>query len=183
MTSTRTTVFVIQSKLDSDTLSRIDGIIDRLCQRSGSAQEADVIVTAIRMRRRLERHLPWNIALEKAIVTPQWIFDSETHGRLLPCGEYAAIQEIRDVEHEQADKSIGSSRQTPPPGAHSLSYSAPLACCRASPLICPNQAVVAELNVIKRSRWLEGESISALSYSRAIASLKGLIHGRLPTAY
>lgn len=38
-----------------------------------------------------------------------------------------------------------------------------------SPLICPNQTLVNELSVIRRSRELEGEERSALSYSRAIA--------------
>jgi hypothetical protein len=51
----------------------------------------------------------------------------------------------------------------------SLSHTARYSCCRASPLICPNQGLVAELDVIRRSRSLEGEERSALSYQRAIA--------------
>lgn len=43
---------------------------------------------------------------------------------------------------------------------------------RASPLICPNQKLVQALDIIRRSRELEGEARSALSYMRAIAALK-----------
>lgn len=48
-------------------------------------------------------------------------------------------------------------------------YAARFACTRASPLICPNQDLVAELAVLQKSRDLEGKSINALSYERAIA--------------
>ena len=51
----------------------------------------------------------------------------------------------------------------------SLSHTSRYSCCRASPLVCPNQGLVAELDVIRRSRSLEGEERSALSYQRAIA--------------
>lgn len=40
---------------------------------------------------------------------------------------------------------------------------------RASPLICPNQVLVAELAVLQKSRELESKNINALSYERAIA--------------
>ena len=48
------------------------------------------------------------------------------------------------------------------------------ACQRASPLVCPNQALVRELDVIRRSRALEGEERSSLSYQRAASVIKGL---------
>jgi hypothetical protein len=56
------------------------------------------------------------------------ISDSETRGNLLPCWATG----------------MGPSRQTPPP-------TTPLS--RATPLVCLNQALIAEL---ERSRWLEG---------------------------
>lgn len=57
-----------------------------------------------------------------------------------------------------------------------LSWQARYSCQRASPLICSNQDLALELDVIKRSRALEGEDRSALSYSRAIAAVKGMHH-------
>ena len=54
-----------------------------------------------------------------------------------------------------------------------LTYKSRYACQRASPLVCPNQDLALELDVIRRSRALEGEQQSALSYARAISSIKG----------
>lgn len=51
----------------------------------------------------------------------------------------------------------------------SLSHTSRYACCRASPLICPNQGLIEELDIVMQSRSLEGEDRSALSYQRAIA--------------
>ena len=48
------------------------------------------------------------------------------------------------------------------------------ACRRASPLVCPNQALVEELSIIRQSRMLEGEDRSALSYARAASVVKGM---------
>lgn len=62
-----------------------------------------------------------------------------------------------------------STDSTTPPSASTLDPMSPYACQRASPLVCPNQALVDELAVIRRSRELEGEDRSALSYQRAIA--------------
>ena len=77
-----------------------------------------------------------------------------------------------EPEVAQGPSSI-ETRGTPPPSTRGLSHTAKLACCRASPLVCPNQALVEELDVIRRMRWLEGEEVNALSYSRTIAVLKG----------
>lgn len=54
-----------------------------------------------------------------------------------------------------------------------LNHASKYACQRASLLVCPNQALATELDIIKRSRALEGEERSALSYSRAISVVKG----------
>lgn len=54
-----------------------------------------------------------------------------------------------------------------------LTYTSRYACQRASPLVCPNQELALELDVIRRSRALEGEETSALSYARAISIIKG----------
>lgn len=50
-----------------------------------------------------------------------------------------------------------------------LSPSAKLACQRESPLVCPNQKLVEQIDVIKRARELDMDWRSALSYARAIA--------------
>lgn len=63
-----------------------------------------------------------------------------------------------------------------PTNTTNLDWKSRYACQRASPLVCPNQAVAVELDIIKRSRALEGEERSALSYSRAIAGIKGLFY-------
>ena len=48
-------------------------------------------------------------------------------------------------------------------------YAKLLSVYRRTPLICPNQALCEELAVIMKARFLEGETIKELSYSRAIA--------------
>ena len=59
--------------------------------------------------------------------------------------------------------------QPPPSQPVTLDYKARYACQRASPLICPNQALAAELGILRLHRHLEGKGINALAYERAIA--------------
>lgn len=56
-----------------------------------------------------------------------------------------------------------------------LNYMSRYACTRASPLICPNQALVTELGILRRSRELEGKDVNALAYARAIAVRPGSV--------
>ena len=56
-----------------------------------------------------------------------------------------------------------------------LDYMAHYACQRASPLKCPNQALVEELDIMRRARLLEGEIRSELSYQKGISALKGAL--------
>lgn len=56
-----------------------------------------------------------------------------------------------------------------PPSAVELDHTAHLCCSRASPLVCVNQPLCAALDVLRRSRALESNERSALSYARAIA--------------
>jgi len=56
---------------------------------------------------------------------------------------------------------------SPPPVK--LDHTARLCCSRASPLICVNQPLCSALDVLRRSRALESNERSALSYARAIA--------------
>ena len=62
-----------------------------------------------------------------------------------------------------------------PTNLEKLNYMSRYACQRASPLVCPNQALVRELDIIRRSRALEGEQRSALSYQRATSVIKGTL--------
>jgi DNA polymerase mu len=135
------------------------------------------------------------IQKEKAIVTPQWLLDSAQHGKPMPCGDYAALYDETAHHCQSGSESRNPSRIPPPSQAESgspessttikrtdsaalaefdvskllRSHTSRYSCCRASPLTCPNQGLVAELDVIRRSRTLEGEERSALSYQRAIA--------------
>jgi hypothetical protein len=115
-------------------------------------------------------------------VTPQWLIDSVEHGKPLPCGDYVALKELQNAAVENGPEAenpgLGSSKLSltalGSPGSHagnsiSLSHTSKFACSRASPLLCPNQALVTELDVLRRSRELEGEDIRALSYARAVA--------------
>ncbi|OJT01642.1 DNA-directed DNA/RNA polymerase mu [Trametes pubescens] len=218
-------VYLVQAKLDAPAIAELLTLGERhtkgVCK---DAAHADVIITAISMRRRLERHVPWNIATSKAVVTPQWLRESIAHGSALPCGDYVAIEDLHDSTVQNcpdckckpcacSDSSTGfSSTSSPrrsaqgqdhltspttsptttsnkpapipipanllppdPPNVTNLaklSYTSRYACQRASPLVCPNQDLVRELDIIRQSRALEGEERSALSYARAISAIK-----------
>ncbi|KAI9068611.1 Nucleotidyltransferase [Trametes sanguinea] len=226
-------IYIVQAKLDVPTIAELFGLAERhaggVCK---DATDADVILTAISMRRRFERHVPWDVAKSKAVVTPEWLRDSVKNGSALPCGQYIAIEDLHEstVKHcpdcncKPCGCSEGSSIATPtspPRGARAhlpsppaspatstshqhyrhqaqetekapipipenllppdppiptnlqkLDYMSRYACQRASPLVCPNQDLVRELDIIRRSRALEGEERSALSYQRALSIIK-----------
>ena len=57
-------LFIVQGKLDVATIAELFGLAERSCKRlARSAEDADVIVTAITMRKRFERHVPWDVAV------------------------------------------------------------------------------------------------------------------------
>ncbi|TFK87051.1 Nucleotidyltransferase [Polyporus arcularius HHB13444] len=231
------TVYIVQAKLDVGAIAELFELAERHTKGAcRNAMDADVIITAIGMRRRLERHVPWDIAETKAVVTPAWLRDSVDHGRALPCGDYVAIQDLLEttVEHcpdcnckpcacSDGDSEAATPRfeakQLPSPlsspsisvkqramststkkeekkpvlpkpvpehllppdppiptNLAKLDYMSRYACQRASPLVCPNQALVRELDIIRRSRDLEGEARSALSYERAVSIIKAYPH-------
>jgi len=68
----------------------------------------------------------------------------------------------------------------PPPPA-SLDHTAHYCCSRASPLVCVNQPLCAALDVLRRSRALESNERSALSYARAIG-VSVTLPGSVPLA-
>lgn len=161
---------------------------------TGDVEKADVIVTATNMRQRLERHVEWRIAKTKAIVTPLWLQDSVKSGRPVPYRSYIAVHHLEDEtsrSHDTVqDASSGSSsnipseveKQTEPAElvdateVELLSHTAKYSCLRPSPLVCPNQSLVKEIDVIRQGRNVEGEERSMLSYSRAISVIKAYPH-------
>ncbi|KAI0667091.1 Nucleotidyltransferase [Trametes maxima] len=218
-------VYIVQAKLDSSMLAELFTLGERytkgVCK---NAADADVVVTAIGMRRRLERHVPWSIAKSKVVVNPQWLCDSVQHGYVQPCGDYVAIEDLRETtvyncpdcncapcacssssltttpvtpsspssghlspsssspgttsEHAREITAIHFPDNLLPPNPPTptdikkLDHTSRYACQRASPLVCPNQDLVRELNIIRQSRILEGEDRSALSYQRALSIIK-----------
>ena len=58
------------------------------------------------------------------------------------------------------------------PTSPKATYNATYSCERAAPLVCPNEGLVRALAVIRKSRELESEGRSSLSYQRAIAVSK-----------
>lgn len=69
-------IFIVPAKLDAPTFKELNDLLDRATLRDDDEQscfrgfksvsdatKSDVIVTAIHMRQRLERHVPWNLAV------------------------------------------------------------------------------------------------------------------------
>ncbi|KAI0090579.1 Nucleotidyltransferase [Irpex rosettiformis] len=235
-------LYIVQAKIDPASLAELFALAEANCSKLCTrAEDANVILTAITMRRRFERHISWEVAKTKAVVTPSWLRDSVAEGKALPCEGYVAFPDLRDetvkncptcdkqpctcedtsderdgtvspIQHYPSpprstssltgtvyrrgkaemssfprDSENGSvslpvpENLLPPSPAIStntakLSWKSRYACQRASPLICANQPLAKELDIIKRSRALEGEERSALSYSRAIAGIKAYPH-------
>ena len=227
-------IFILQAKLSHTEISEIFDLAERAdADVVSSPDDADIVITAIGMRKRLERHLDWNLAVScriceivygafdqpgnddhnsqkrKALVTPDWLRDSVAQARPLPCADYAALPDLKATNEkvcrrggslpsekplskfksrspflqDTSPHSRSSYRAThkdivppafllpppvPPPPAE-LDHTARYCCSRASPLVCVNQPLCAALDVLRRSRALESNEHSALSYARAIA--------------
>jgi hypothetical protein len=133
-------------------------------------------------------------------VTPDWLRDSVAQDSLLPCADYVALPDLKEVDGKLSPRTISQSRvislrsspstcsrppsraahtvtspppfllhpSVPPPKVE-LDHTAHFCCARASPLVCINQPLCAALDVLRRSRVLESNERSALSYGRAIA--------------
>ncbi|KAH9485502.1 DNA-directed DNA/RNA polymerase mu [Psilocybe cubensis] len=210
-------VYVLQEKLASNEVDELFHMIEsngasaagisktrklhlELCNNPVAA---DVIVTKIRMKKRFERHLQWDLARQKCIVTPEWIYDSVKQGKPVQCGCYAAISELHDETVEHCPDSEEGKDDTRGTLHHQISVYSPrheeqavkpthprvienwrskYACTRASPLVCVNQTLVAELGVLGRSRELEGMGINALSYERAVAIREFIKNGYIEEA-
>ncbi|KAL4258767.1 DNA polymerase [Pleurotus pulmonarius] len=180
-------VFVVQAKVSPEEISELISMVEkqknmRMLELCSIPAEADVIVTGIQMKKRLERHIPWQLARRRAIVNPQWIRDSVEKEQIMPCGDYAALQELHaETAHNCPNpKGCDECRGTSGPDAEvapsSLSHKARYACQRASPLVCANQSLAEEIDILRRARELEGDAVGTLAYERAVAVIKAYPH-------
>ncbi|KAG9312111.1 hypothetical protein JVU11DRAFT_7398 [Chiua virens] len=201
-----TRIHILSTKIQPGVLDELVSLVERSTtalshgDRVGSHLElatdsdhADVIVTAIHTKPRLERHITWDVAKTKAIVTPDWLRDSVSSGTIQPCGKYAALRGLQDGTERVCPEAKTTANLTPRASPNyrgqipifvdpeasvketdlaALNYLSQFCCQRASTLICPNQSLVEELDIIRRERMFEGEERSMLSYARAIATIK-----------
>jgi hypothetical protein len=69
-------VYIVQTKIDSTSVAELFMLAERHCQRlCGEVEDADVIITAITMRRRFERHVSMNVAVSIAIPIARFELD------------------------------------------------------------------------------------------------------------
>lgn len=138
--------------------------------------------------------LQYHLQKTKAIVTPLWLQDSVKFGQPVPYSSYIAVHHLEDETSRShgtvQDASSGSSFNMPSEAEKQiepaelvdatevelLSHTAKYTCLRPSPLVCPNQNLVKEIDVIRQGRNVEGEERSMLSYSRAISVIKACPH-------
>jgi DNA polymerase IV len=111
----------------------------------------------------------------KPIVKPEWLEKSIKEGKRQPYNQYQALyvrqgkftdvaESSGDHSHDSADgEELATSAQA------DLSATAKFVCQRELPLVCPNQELVEQIDVIRRARELDMNWQSALSYARAIA--------------
>ncbi|KAG6889096.1 hypothetical protein C0992_006424 [Termitomyces sp. T32_za158] len=134
-------VYILQAKLDPTSVAELyalvenrkaasDGLRLQLC---GNPSDADVILSNVHMRKRLERHLDWNIARQKAIVTPDWLRNSIAQQRPLPCADYAAIGVLR-MHRDLEGKTVNA-----------LSYERAIAVIKAYPRLITLESFDAEI--------------------------------------
>ena len=61
--------YIVQAKLDASAISELFSLAERhthgVCR---NAKDANVILTAVSMRRRLERHVPWDVAVSHLLL-------------------------------------------------------------------------------------------------------------------
>ncbi|CAK5281847.1 unnamed protein product [Mycena citricolor] len=179
-------VYIIRAKLSTEEILDLMSLVDQYNEHRYQAQpelvlcphpeEADVVITNVHMRQRLERHLEWVLASEKAVVKPAWLRDCAAERTARPCGSYFALKDLRGSteRHCPLAPSEGeflsiSPRSEP---VERVNYSSRYACLRYCPLECPNQRLAQQLGVIQRSRELDSNETSALSYERAISVIK-----------
>ncbi|KAB5592104.1 Finger of DNA polymerase lambda domain containing protein [Ceratobasidium theobromae] len=189
------TIYVISAKLDPKEV----GEMFSLAQNSGAKlsripQNASVLITTLTMKRRLERHISWDVANTKYIVSPLWLRACAEQNKFLPFSQFQTIKTAASERRTSAAQAKAPAAQSATSPAETAEPSNPstttdlgdythvLSTHRCSPLICPNQGLCVELAILMKARFLEGESNSELSYSRAIAISEYLKTGHIKEA-
>lgn len=63
-------LYIVQAKLTGPAIAELFSLAERNCERlCQDIEHADVILTAITMRRRFERHVPWELAVRVLLFT------------------------------------------------------------------------------------------------------------------
>ncbi|KAF8342714.1 uncharacterized protein EI90DRAFT_2903568 [Cantharellus anzutake] len=180
-------IHIINAKFDSGEIDELHSLAERLgANNQGSIEAADVIVTRIRVAKRLERHINLDLASRKIVVDPNWLRACAQTNDCAPFQPYSSMSFPALSGSPQLQRAFGAapnheleyagetsfettlSEATPAVPDPSISYKARLSTHRLSPLICPNQALALEFAVIMKWRALEGDARSELSYSRSI---------------
>lgn len=61
-------LYIVQAKLDGPALAELLALAERNCEQlCKHVEDADVIVTSITMRKRFERHVPWEVAVSSVL--------------------------------------------------------------------------------------------------------------------
>ncbi|KAK0494756.1 hypothetical protein EDD18DRAFT_1076631 [Armillaria luteobubalina] len=131
------------------------------------AKDADVIVTAVKMKKRLERHIDWNLAVQKFVITPDWLRDCAEKHEVLPYDSYVAVRSLQSSIHTAEGPSTSAEDEE---DSQKIDYRSPNSCRRLSPLVCPNQGLAEKLDILRHSRELDGKAMNTLAYERAIAT-------------
>ncbi|KAK0460908.1 DNA polymerase mu [Desarmillaria tabescens] len=160
-------VHIIEAKLKVKEIAELRSILDsgEVLGEADSGQfqlvyepdmkDADVIVTAVKMRKRLERHIDWDLAVQKFVITPKWLRDCAKVHEVLPYDDYIAVRSLRSSAPVPEDPSASGLGEVH--DSTEIDYRSPTSCRRLSPLECPNQ------------EELEGKVMNTLAYERAIA--------------
>jgi DNA polymerase IV len=79
-----TKVHILQAKLDSEAIQELFALVDKNAdglhlERCLKVDDAEVVITAVHMRKRLERHLDWMVAVSYHSARPEPLL---AHGRL-----------------------------------------------------------------------------------------------------
>ena len=69
-------VFILHAKLAHNDISELHDLAEKAdADVVGSPDDANVVITAIGMRKRLERHLDWNLAVSDSLPVPPFHAD------------------------------------------------------------------------------------------------------------
>lgn len=70
-------VYILHAKLAHKDISELHDLAEKAdADLVGSPDEANVVITAIGMRKRLERHLGWNLAVSDSLLAPRFSLTS-----------------------------------------------------------------------------------------------------------